>query len=220
MELSYWQSRWRKGNIGFHMDQGYPGLKRNWAKLNMPERAIVLVPLCGKSTDMDWLAQRVETVIGVETAEEAISQYFTERKLNPDKAAYSGFDIYRAGNIELWLGDFFKFPENRHSGYDLIYDKASLVALPKEMRIRYAKKILALSAGNTRYLLHHFLYDSSEMSGPPFMISVQEIEELFSNKFSVMVLEEQDLDISKYPKFKLRGLNRYLSERLLLLTPK
>ena len=220
MELSYWQSRWRKGNIGFHMDQGYPGLKRHWAKLSIPENATVLVPLCGKSADMDWLAQRVETVIGVETAEEAISQYFAERKLNPDKTAYSGFSIYKAANIELWLGDFFKYPENRHSGYDLIYDKASLIALPREMRVRYAKKILALSANNTKYLLHHFLYDSAEMSGPPFMVSKQEIDELFSHKFSATVLEEQDLDISKYPKFKLRGLNRYLRERLLLLTPK
>lgn len=35
MELSYWVNRWNKGKTGFHMKDGYPGLKRHWPELNL-----------------------------------------------------------------------------------------------------------------------------------------------------------------------------------------
>jgi thiopurine S-methyltransferase len=218
MELSYWQSRWNKGNIGFHMEGGYPGLQKNWPQLNVSSNAIVMVPLCGKSNDMAWIAGKVEKVVGVEISEKAILDFFNFRDLTPKKEKFASFTIFKASNIELWCGDFFKFPAHKYPKIDLIYDKAALVALPKEMRNRYAKKIIAISNGKTNFLLHHFVYDKNEMSGPPFSVSSEEVNSLFGNHFLISILEENELDMKDFEKFKKRGLNSFFHEKLLLLT--
>jgi thiopurine S-methyltransferase len=220
MELSYWQSRWDKGNIGFHMQDGYPALQRHWPKYDISKQATVLVPLCGKSIDMDIISRRVKRVVGVEVSDKAIEEFFSERRFAPVISSYSGFKIFKAANIEIWQGDFFKLPVHRVTDIDLIYDKASLVALPPPMRKKYAEKVLSLSGDATKYLLHHFIYNSQEMQGPPFSVSETEIKDHFSSRFTVTTLEDQNLDVNNFPKFKLRGLSTKFRERFLLLTPK
>lgn len=219
MELSYWRSRWNKGNIGFHMDDGYPGLQKYWDTLSLTDTPDVLVPLSGKSMDMDFLSDHSASVTGVEISEKAVADFFSERGIIPEIKESHGFRIYSSGNIALWCGDFFRFPLLKSTNYDLIYDKAALVALPETMRRRYAEKILEIAdaSNNIYYLLHHFEYDESEMKGPPFSVTVNEIKSLFGNKFTLSVLEENELDIDQFEKLRYRGLKRYFRERLLLL---
>ncbi|MEX2435617.1 MAG: thiopurine S-methyltransferase [Balneolaceae bacterium] len=220
MEISYWQSRWRKQHIGFHMEQGYEGLKTHFHKLNLPAKSTVLVPLCGKSVDMIWLDEQNMNVIGVEVSEEAVLQFIDEHNHTCSKKNFAQFTIYSSGNFQLWCGDFFRLPAHKISGIDLIYDKAALVALPPKMRVRYADKILGLCSPDTNILLHHFEYSQNEMKGPPFSVSKKEIHNLFDHFFTIKTLEQNDLDISKYPKFQKRGLKTTFTERFLLLTPK
>ncbi len=219
MELSYWQSRWRKGNIGFHMDEGYPGLKKHWEKLSIGSSCKVLVPLCGKSMDLIWLAQRTELVTGVEVADEAVESFFSENNLSPTVSNKGLFEIWRANNIEIWKGDFLKFPEHNTVTFDLIYDKAALVALPQDFRKKYVQKIIRLTGKGAIYLLHHFIYPENEMTGPPFSVTPNEIDTLFQN-YDQTILEDNELEIHKFEKFRQRGLKTGLRERLLLLKPK
>ena len=51
-----WLARWAKGRIGFHLPAPHPALERWWPRLDVAPQAKVLVPLCGKSLDMRWLA--------------------------------------------------------------------------------------------------------------------------------------------------------------------
>lgn len=219
MELSYWQSRWKKGKIGFHMPDGYPGLKKYWGSLNLKPHPTVLVPLCGKTIDLAHLAQLGATVVGVEISERAILEFFNEQNLSFETDTFADFTIRKSENIELWEGDFFKFPTHKHPSFDLIYDKAALVALPPKMRKRYGKKLSALSSDATSILLHHFIYSQEQMSGPPFSVSVQEVEVLFSNQFRIQLLYEYTIPAEKFPQFQRRGLKSPLKERLLYLRP-
>lgn len=220
MELSYWQSRWNKGHTGFHMHGGYPALARHWDSLEISGDANVLVPLCGKSDDLDFLSKKTGSVTGVEISGRAVHEFFRERKIDVSKRNSYGFSIYSGHNIELWCGDFFRFPEIHTPSFDLIYDKAALIALPEQMRKRYASKIISLTDLHTQYLLHHFEYDQKEMTGPPFSVSKEEIQFYFESDYNINVLEEAEMDIGRYKKFKDRGLSSYLRERLLFLTPK
>ena len=223
MELSYWQSRWNKGNIGFHIPGGYPALSRHWSSLSIPESARVLVPLCGKSEDLDFLSRHASIVTGVEISETAVRSFFEEREMIPEMSRSHGFTIFRHGNIRLWCGDFFRFPEEKQSGqFDLIYDKAALIALPRSARTQYARKILALKGKNSRtsVLLHHFEYNQEEMNGPPFSVSPGEIDSLFGPLFKMEILEEEQIDPLKYEKFRRRGLMSPMKERFLFLHPK
>ena len=45
MEISYWQSRWRKDKTGWHMNHVFEPLKKYWPQLNLDSNSNVLVPL-------------------------------------------------------------------------------------------------------------------------------------------------------------------------------
>lgn len=219
MELSYWRSKWRKGNIGFHMEDAYPGLEKQWNSISINEQSAVFVPLCGKSKDLIWLSERCEQVVGVEISELAVKQFLDENYLDATISSFADFKIYQTKNIELWNGDFFKLPEHKLPSFDLVYDKAALIALSPDMRQRYVDKILNLVSVNTQILLHHFVYQQSEMTGPPFSVSIDDINTLYGQHFNLQILEKQDLGTDYYKKFQNRGLRSYFIEILSLLLP-
>ena len=222
MELSYWRSRWNKGNIGFHMPGGYPSLSGHWQSLPVPESPRVLVPLCGKSEDLDFLTRNASHVTGVEISETAVRSFFDERGIVPRESRSHGFSIFSHGNLQLWSGDFFRFPESYSGEFDVIYDKAALIALPVDARAKYARKIVELSNKHPSpyCLLHHFEYNQDEMNGPPFSVSLTEIDSLYGSLFAITILEEGETELSKFEKFRRRGLRSTLKERFLFLHPK
>ncbi|TVR17400.1 MAG: thiopurine S-methyltransferase [Balneolaceae bacterium] len=217
MELSYWQSRWENGKTGFHMQGGYPGLRTHWNRLPLPQGPHVFVPLCGKTEDMIWLSSQAARVTGVEISHKAVMEFFHENGIEPQMSSFAGFTIYKSQNIEIWCGDFQKFPVHKINPVDLIYDKAALVALPERMRADYCRKIKEFCRLNTAILLHHFDYDQKEMPGPPFSISTREVQNLFGSGCAITQLEKNSLDIAQFQKFTKRGLKSYLIEYLLLL---
>ncbi len=76
MEQEFWHQRWAENQIGFHRDSVHPMLMRYWSTLcPMPDET-VLVPLCGKSIDLNWLAEKHEHVIGVELSDIAVRAFF------------------------------------------------------------------------------------------------------------------------------------------------
>lgn len=219
MELSYWKSRWNKDNTGFHMPDGYPGLREHWPTFDLPSNPRVLVPLCGKSEDIIFLEQQGAAVEGVEISDKAILSFFSEHRRHSETRDYAGFRIYRSGEIELWQGDFLKYP-NRETGLDLIYDKAALVALPPEKQKPYADKLLSLAGPRTAILLHHFIYAQDEMPGPPFSVRPEKIDDYFSSQFTIRLLKENKMPSDRFPPFQRRGLKNPITERLLFLKPK
>lgn len=219
MELSYWRSKWRKGKIGFHMKDGFPGLEKYWNSIPMNNKPTVLVPLCGKSKDLVWLAKHSDRVVGVEISELAVEQFFKENSLNAEISTFADFTIYRSGNIEIWNGDFFKLPKQKLPSFELVFDRAALVALPPEMRTEYAAKIIDLISNNALILLHLYYYRQEEMNGPPFSVSPGEVKKLYGDKFQLKILEQKELNVDNYKKFQNRGLRSYFIEILSLLLP-
>ena len=220
MELSYWQSRWRKGNTGFHMENGYSGLRKHWKTLPLPDSPAVLVPLSGKSEDMRWIVEQGGSVTGVEISEIAAQQFFNSQGKTPKITAFANFNIYISENISIWCGDVLKLPGHKMPPFNLIYDKAALVALPPHMRQNYVKKIITLTGPHTNILLHGFSYNQHEMNGPPFSVPEKEVKALYGDDFSLTVLEKKSINTDKYQKFKKRGLGSHFIEYLLLLSKK
>lgn len=218
MELSYWESRWRKDKIGFHMEQGYEGLRRHWNRVSPGISPSVLVPLCGKTPDLIFLEQKGASVTGVEYAQKAILSFFEEHDRTFEIRSQAGFQVYCSGNIELWQGDFMKFPAAQSHRFSLIYDKAALVALPPEKRMDYIQKLHELCGPPTNILLHHFIYPQDQMPGPPFSVPDEEIRTAFDHDFSIIVLEENLLPAKSFPPFQRRGLKSPIHERLLYLS--
>ena len=200
------------------MDVVYPPLRKLWPQLSLKSQARVLVPLCGRSMDMKWIAEQGCQVIGVEVSQKALQDFMDRWDEEFTTDSSHGFTIYKSPSIELWQGDFMKIPESKIKPVDAIYDKAAIVALRKDMRSKYAKKLLKLCHANTQILLQTFEYKQDEMNGPPFSVDGEEISRLFGHQFSITSLHEQSL-FDELSKFQRRGLSSYLVEKVFHLKP-
>ena len=192
MEHDFWHERWRDGRIGFHQAEVNPLLKKHWPAICPDPAARVFVPLCGKTLDMTWLAERGHDVVGVELSRSAADDYFSERGLTPDVRKVEGFEVLFAGGVSIWVGDFFEMPDAEMAQAVASYDRASLIALPQDMRVAYARKMAQGLSAAARVFLLTITYPDGEMSGPPFSVQDDEVQTLFGGSFEVQHLESRD----------------------------
>jgi len=190
MEPQFWIRAWKEGRTGFHRRAVHDRLMRYFPRLNPQPGQKVLVPLCGKSKDLLWLAGLDLKVHGVELHEGAVEAFFAENGLSPvGKTAEGAFNRYTSGNIAVNCGDFFGLGAD--GSYDFVYDRAALVALPAPMRKRYAGVVTdALKTGG-KCLLIVYQYDQTKMEGPPFSVEDREIRELYGDRFTIELLESE-----------------------------
>lgn len=215
MEPAFWQERWQRGEIGFHQPDGHDLLKKHWPALGVERGAAVFVPLAGKSLDMRWLAGQGHRVIGVELSELAVDQFFSEAGLAPTETREGAFVVKSEGSYALYCGDIFDLEKHHLAGATVAYDRAALIALPAEMRPRYADHLAKLLPDGAIVLLIAVTYPESEIEGPPFSVSREEITSLFAEAFAIESLEARDgLEFSVH--LKSRGVTR-LDETAYLL---
>ncbi|TDO08710.1 MULTISPECIES: thiopurine S-methyltransferase [Halomonas] len=185
-----WLQRWRQGRIGFHRDRPHPVLVRHWPDLGVRAGTKVLVPLCGKSLDMRWLAQHDHPVLGIELAGQAIEAFVAEGVGEVTRYRQADFDICRQGSVELWCGDFFHFHIQQAADIGAFYDRAALIALPPATRQRYAFHLAQLIPPGARGLLISLTRGPGDDCGPPFSVPAEEIHELFAPNFRLTHLED------------------------------
>ena len=206
MEEAFWQARWAQGQIGFHLQEVNPYLQQHWPSLSIAPGSQVLVPLCGKSLDMAWLAGQGLRVLGVELAERAVEDFFAEQGLQPEVEQQGVLRLYRAAGVEIYCGDFFIVQAEHVAGCTALYDRAALIALPETMRARYVEHLAAILPGNCRGLLVSLEYAQEEMSGPPFSVSQAEIDARLSPYWQIELLARHDV-LNENWRFLQRGLS-------------
>ncbi|MGE3608716.1 MAG: thiopurine S-methyltransferase [Bacteriovoracaceae bacterium] len=199
MDAQFWINAWNEGRTGFHQQVFHDKLLKYFPELSPQEGQKVLVPLCGKSKDLLWLAHLKLKVNGFELHQNAVEAFFNENALSPIKKDQDKeFNSYNFQNITLYCGDFFKLHVKNF--YDLIYDRASLVALPASMRKEYAQIIKQCLKIGGKYLLIVYEYDQSKLEGPPFSVETKEIHDLYEDHFSIRLVESKRPD-QKGPRF-------------------
>ncbi len=205
MDADFWLDRWREGQTQFHMERVTPLLQKYWPGLNLPAGSKVLVPLCGKTLDMVWLASQGHQVLGVELSSLAVERFFAENALEPMVTTSALGTHYRAGDIEIICGDIFNLDAATLSSCVGAYDRAALVALPAEMRQRYVQHVYGQLANDYQGLLLTLAYDQDQMNGPPFSVDEPQVQALYAAHTQVRVLDRRDI-LAKEPKFAERGL--------------
>ena len=220
MDTAFWLERWSRGETGFHQQQVNPFLGYYYGELGPPaeKRSAlrVFVPLCGKSKDLWWLQQNGYDSVGVECSELAVQQFFAEQQLSYSKRQMNQHVSYKSDRLDILLGDFFTLQADDIGQITDIFDRASLIALPIELRGEYVNKITDLQKTGTRTLLITLTYPQNEMDGPPFSVSEEEVNELYSDNFRIEKLAAKDI-LEDEPRFKQRGLTE-LTETAYKLT--
>ena len=199
MEPSFWHARWESKRIGFHNSEVHPLLQRHWERVAPSDARRVLVPLCGKSLDMHWLADRGLDVVGVELSEVAAREFFDEHGSTPKVSSLQHkshlFRCYQSGPVSIVVGDWRHVTKELLADagfgtFDVVYDRASLVALPVEMRETHIQQLERLCPA-APILLVTVQYEPSLRGGPPFPVFEEEVRRLFAS-WSCEKLDEID----------------------------
>jgi len=206
MDEQFWLDRWREGKIGFHEGTVNEFLARHVGRLGASKR--ILVPLCGKTLDLTFLAGLGHTVVGVEWVEDAARQFFADAA--PTVTRQSAHVRYSAGDVTILVGDFFATTPDLVGPMDAIYDRAALIALPPDTRPRYAEQVKRLASPGSPALVITLEYPQDQMSGPPFCVEMAEVQKLYPQ---AELLEEKPADSPR-----LRELGISAIERCFLVT--
>lgn len=216
MEKMYWLDRWERDEIGFHQTDVNSYLSKYWSELKLTHGSKVFVPLCGKSRDMLWLNEQGYTVLGVELSKLAVQAFFQENNYTPHHETNDKFVCFSVDGLSILCGNFLDLDKNDLATVSAVYDRASLVALPPEMRERYVSHLINILPNETKILLITFDYPQSEMTGPPFAVSPDEIERHYQHHADIRLLAQLDV-LEQNPRFQERGLSR-IQESVFLLT--
>ena len=89
INVDYWSRRWEQGKSGWHNNQVNHGLISNIKSYYLQpsdsvngthnNKPVFLIPLCGKTIDMQYLNDYGYNVVGIEGVELSVQQYFSEQ---------------------------------------------------------------------------------------------------------------------------------------------
>jgi len=199
-----WLGRWQQGRIGWHQADGNPYLQRYWP--GSQEGGAVLVPLCGKSVDMLWLAGQGLAVHGVELSDIAIEAFFAENDIGYTVNRNGRLPCYTAKTlpIKIYCGDYFDY---RAEPAAALYDRGALATLPAAERPGYVQHTQSLLLPQACRMIITLEYDQEVVQGPPFSVLPEEMQKYWPDLRRVAA--HNDIDDSP-PKFRQAGLDEFI----------
>ena len=211
MDAQFWFDSWEEGGFktSFHRRDIHPYIIRYFPPEKL-QNMRVLVPLCGKTLDLEYFRQNASYVTGVELVKKAICQFFEEQELEYE----CNGNRFEAKGITIINDDFLTLTRQDIGQIDLIYDRASLVALPISMRLDYIEKINELLPIGGQQFVNTLEY-SPFMGEPPFSVTPDEVKKYYGQTHHIQHLEEPM--IPKHGLIRKWGLD-YVKEHGFLLT--
>ena len=192
-----WARRWR--NPAWHLAEPHGALKRYITRFTPPSPSKpsprVLVPLCGATNDLIFLANNGFTAVGIEYVDDAIHRFYEQNaaatrrahttQVAPEITRYSADAL----PIHIFRADIYdsELTADVIGGHcDHIWDRAALVAVNKADRSKYYRKLFSLislappsaaatATTSTTLLQNVFVYPQRLMHGPPFSVGDDEL---------------------------------------------
>lgn len=186
-----------------------------------------LVPCCGQSIEMKWLADQGHEVVGIEGVEKACENFYKNENLKYDVSGIQGIPegkLYKGESckVQIYNTDIFKLNENILGQFDAIFDRGAFVIVNFEDRPRYAALMKSVAKSKCKILLAVQEYDWKErtIKGPPRPAFRNDVEELYGKWCTIKELERSDRLKNRNPeKFKNSwgtGLTSHWSVQYLL----
>ena len=180
-----WQQCWRDRQTGFHQQATNDLLIRFWQTLGLKPAERVFVPLCGKSLDLLWLAAQGHAVIGVELSPIAVQAFFEENGMVASLSQHGSFTRWQSGGLEILCGDFFDLAATDLGDIAAVFDRASLTALPEDIRHAYLAHLRKILPKNCpMFLLTTEDPDEDEAEDQDFAVA-DEITNLYADAFEI-----------------------------------
>jgi thiopurine S-methyltransferase len=218
VEHEFWVTRWSEGQLGFHEGKPNDLLSRNIERVELGRPLRILVPLAGKAFDLWWLASRGHDVVGVEFVPLAVDAFFSEAGLSPTVSERDGLKVLSANGVSLVCGDIFRVSPEGLGTFDLIYDRAALVALDPSTRGRYADLMRSMLSPDGRIFLVAFAYDQTRAPGPPWSVDEAQVRSLFERNLDSHVEHLSTRETHVSPRLLALGLGSMQETAYLITT--
>jgi thiopurine S-methyltransferase len=131
------------------------------------------------------LREQGHPVFGIELSAKAVAAFFEENAIVPEIQRETDYVDYRTEALRLRAGDFFALGSGDMQGIGAVYDRASLIALPPEMRRDYANHMAGLLPAGAHILLITMEYPEGTLDGPPFSVTEAEVHALYDTHFRI-----------------------------------
>ena len=192
MKASFWHEKWNNGEIAFHESEANPLLIEHFKKLDLVKGNRVFLPLCGKTRDFAWLLTCGYRVVGVELSKLAINALFDDLGVEPKITRIGELTLYRAKDIDIFVGDIFNVSAAFLGPVDALYDRAALVALPENMRDQYSSHLIKITDAAPQLLIT-YEYNQQLVDGPPFSINEEEVKHHYAATYQLKSVERKDI---------------------------
>ncbi len=163
-----WQQRYETADTPWDKGAPHPALVDFLQA--QPPRGKILVPGCGLGHDVRALARVGGEVTGLDIAPGAIAR----------AEAFA-----KTGGENYLCADLFDLPPDLRASFDWVWEHTCFCAIEVERRADYVRAVVtALKPG--AHLLAVFYLDPGVEEGPPFGVSITELDALFSPHFEVV----------------------------------
>lgn len=193
--MTNWEDRYQTGETPWEKGKPHPALVEFLSKL--PMRGRVLVPGCGHGHDVRAIASSADEVIGLDIAPSAV-------------AAASSYP--EVGGERYVEADLFNLPRPMRGAFDWVFEHTCFCAIAPDLREDYVKAVAGALRESGDLLAIFYLnpgLDPGE-TGPPFGVTVEELDRLFSPYFEV---RGEWIPSSTYPGREGRELCRWMRAR-------
>jgi len=164
-----WETRYQTGDTPWEKGSAAPPLLEWLARNEI--RGRVLVPGCGSGHDVRALARAGADPVGIDIAPSAIQRADSHP---------------RVGKERYEVADLFALPGHLISAFDWIFEHTCFCAIDPERRSSYVAGVVAALKSHGRLLAVFYIDPDHAEDGPPFRVTPEEIERLFSGHFETI----------------------------------
>jgi len=181
MKEEFWIESWEVGGskTSFHRPDIHPYVT-TYCPPDFLAGKRILVPLCGKTNDMSWFQQYGAHTIGVELVETAVHQYFTD---HPQPYSKNG-NRYEADKLTIINDNLFGLTPDDVGHIDFVYDRASLIAFPLDMRMEYLITMDRLTPVGCQTMLITLEYFPT-LPEPPFSVNAHDVQAYYGENHTI-----------------------------------
>lgn len=186
-----WEGLYRLGETPWEKGRPHPALI-DFLKEHGPLDGDIFVPCCGSGHDVRALSNANNRVLGVDLARRAIQM----AKAQP-----------QVGHEEYLLANLFQLPNEWSGRFDWVFEHTCFCAIDPKRRNDFAAAMARLLRRGGRLLAIFFTNPDNDDDGPPYPVSVEELEELFGKSFT---LEREWVPQRTHPGREQRELMRLM----------
>ena len=197
--FDFYNTRYENGIAPWHRPVVNWNLMKHYSNLAPEGEPLkkVLVPLCGKTCDIKYLADKGHVTVGVEFCERPCREIFERDQIDYTEKAVPEIEgkLFESkdGKIKVYCCDFFKFGPEIEGQFEAVWESGAQIEF--DDRMKYYDQMKLLTAPGCRWLTGLYQYDSSIYNGIPYSVPHEQLVNKLGDDFDIVSVEKKTFSV-------------------------